>query len=197
MEHELTVMCSTIGGRGRRCRRRVVLPPRNVGCDTCSTSHAITTIDVLSSLWSGTGNVGQGKNAVGDEMQEDERRHSVHLASAGPRAHAHPEPVAYLHFPSTGFVVALPDEPGMLVDATSAPVRLALRETDAAGLGLTSDDMALGVAYCSGAGGPGWECVPVELVLSDDGDVRTPRSPRLVLRSDHPAGAIATMLTAG
>ncbi len=98
----------------------------------------------------------------------------TNLSSAGPRAHSHVEPIAYLHFPSTGLVVGLPDEPGLLIDS-GRPGQITLREADAAGLGLTADDTALGVAYCSSVVGEvGWSCDAVDLVVRDaDGELRS------------------------
>lgn len=92
----------------------------------------------------------------------------VNLASAGPRRHPHAEPTSYLHFHNTGLMVGLPDEPGVLIDENQ-PLRLALDETDAAGLGLTAEDFARGVAFCNGnEGEAGWQCGPVELLVNDE-----------------------------
>lgn len=98
----------------------------------------------------------------------DECRLWTSLSSAGPRTHPHAEPIAYLHFAGTGLLVGLPDEPGVLIEADGTTRTFALREADAAGLGLTAFDLASGVALCSGSEGElGWRCTPVDLVVGE------------------------------
>lgn len=94
----------------------------------------------------------------------------VNLASAGPRRHSHAEPTAYLHFVQTGFLVGLPDEPGVLLDPR-APSRFVMREADAMGLGLGPDDVSAGVALCHSEDAPGgWRCETLDFAVGDPED---------------------------
>lgn len=97
----------------------------------------------------------------------------VNLESAGPRQHER-EPTAFLQFPSTGFLVGLPDEPGTIINGDTR--RFVMREADAIGLGLGPQDFARGVALCREDPADGWRCEPIDLVIGDaDGEIANPQ----------------------
>lgn len=92
----------------------------------------------------------------------------VNLASAGPRAHLHAEPTAYLQFPATGLLIGLPDEPGILLEPMTSASQFIMRDEDAEGLGLNRDDLRDGVVLCrTDAGAVGWRCQQVNLLIDD------------------------------
>lgn len=96
-------------------------------------------------------------------------RRWVNLASAGSRRHATSEPRSYLHFISTGLLVGLPDEPGILFDPSDSHPHLFLRETDANGLGLEPEDFTAGVAFCvdDDRATPGWSCTQLDVEIGE------------------------------
>lgn len=102
----------------------------------------------------------------------------VNLASAGPRAHLHAEPTAYLQFPATGLLVGLPDEPGVLLEPMSTASQFVMRDEDAEGLGLSGADLLDGVALCRTDTTLGWRCERVSLLIENAmGDLRTSHPP--------------------
>ena len=77
----------------------------------------------------------------------------------------------FLHFRASGLLLALPDEKPSMLDQGWDAVTIALRTTDALGLGLLPADLEAGTGICGADGnGPldGWRCRDVVLVGVDE-----------------------------